>query len=132
VWFKEAHGPRFAPWMPGNDSEQLKDVFSVADSPIWMDIPAQVSSVPNGKRRLGAAPGGCRTTDQGLREVHGEPDSEDRPKPAAGIRGDGPDRAGQFIHGIAADCDYAPIDAADSSGMNLMDLRQKAWRTRSP
>jgi len=116
----------------GLDSEetlrdQLSDVFTVADSPIWMD-----SSTGSQCADLEAALGGAqavadltgsrayeRFTGNQVAKMH-----QVRPDDYAAT-----DRialVSSFMASLLLG-DYAPIDASDGSGMNLMNIRTLEW-----
>lgn len=108
-------------------SDRLERAFSVPDSPVWMD-----SSTAEQCRRLEAALGGA----QALAELTGSRAYERfTGNQIARIRELNPQAYGEterisLVSSFAASMligDYAPIDAADGSGMNLMDLRKRDW-----
>jgi xylulokinase len=114
-----------APIAPMRD--QLKDVFSVPDSPIWMD-----SSTAAQCRKRDAALGGAqavaaltgsrsyeRFTGNQIAKIY-----EDHPR--AYEETERICLVSSFVASLLiGDC--APVDASDGSGMNLMDLREKRW-----
>jgi len=107
--------------------DQLTDVFSVADSPIWMD-----SSTGEQCRALEKALGGAqavanltgsrayeRFTGNQIAKIY-----QNRPSEYAAT-----ERiclVSSFLASLLIG-DYAPIDTSDGSGMNLMDIRKKKW-----
>lgn len=106
---------------------QMESVFSVGASPIWMD-----SSTGAQCRALEAALGGPqrvaeltgsrayeRFTGNQIAKLH-----QTRPADyAATVR---IALVSSFMASLLIG-EFAPIDAADGAGMNLMDIRRKAW-----
>ncbi|XP_014238905.1 xylulose kinase-like [Trichogramma pretiosum] len=108
--------------------EQLVSVFSVTPAPIWMD-----SSTSLECRQLEEAVGG----PQRMAEITGSRAYERFSGPQiAKIYKKRPEAYEateriSLVSSFAASLflgDYAPIDWADGSGMNLLDLRSKDWR----
>ena len=112
---------------PSSLREQLTLVFSVPDSPIWMD-----SSTSEQCRERDTALGGR----QAVAELTGSRSYERfTGNQIARIRQTQPDAyantericlVSSFMASLMIG-DYAPIDASDGSGMNMMDLRRKTW-----
>jgi xylulokinase len=128
VWFR--NGARQA--LRGLDArrtlrEQLSGCFSVENSPIWMD-----SSTTDQCRALEAALGGPQavadlTGSRAYERFTGNQIAKIFQTRRAAY--DATERialVSSFIASLLIG-DYAPIDASDGSGMNLMDLRRKAW-----
>jgi len=111
--------------------DQTKDLFSVAASPIWMD-----SSTTAQCRALEAALGGAqavadltgsrafeRFTGNQIAKIHQtEPSNYENTERIALVS--------SFVASLLIG-DYAPIDVSDGSGMNLMDIRAKAWSQKA-
>lgn len=106
---------------------QLEHIFSVADSPVWMD-----SSTGAECRALESALGGAqavaeltgsrayeRFTGNQIAKIH-------RLQPEAYAATDRLALVSSFMATLLIG-DYAPIDTSDGSGMNLMDLRARDW-----
>jgi len=107
--------------------DQLSDVFSVNASPVWMD-----SSTTAECRALELAMGGAqvvadvtgsrayeRFTGNQIAKIH-------RTLPHDYEMTDRIALVSSFMASLLIG-DYAPIDTSDGSGMNLMDIRLKAW-----
>lgn len=111
--------------------EQLESAFAVAGSPVWMD-----SSTTAECRAREAALGG----PQAVADVTGSRAYERftgnqiakiaREQPAAYEATERISLVSSFIACLLIG-DYAPIDMSDGSGMNLLDIRRKAWDSRS-
>lgn len=107
--------------------EQMESIFSVAESPIWMD-----SSTGKQCAEREAALGGA----QAVAELTGSKAYERftgnqiakiyQNDPAAYGNTERIALVSSFMASLLLG-DYAPIDASDGSGMNLMDLRSKTW-----
>jgi xylulokinase len=107
--------------------EQLAGIFSVPDSPIWMD-----SSTTAQCRTLEEALGG----PQAVAELTGSRAYERftgnqiakiyQAQPEAYAATDRIALVSSFGASLLVG-KYAPIDAGDGAGMNLMDLRRKTW-----
>ena len=107
--------------------EQLKGVFSVPESPIWMD-----ASTSRQCRELEAALGG----PQAVADLTGSRAYERfTGNQIAKIWQTTPDQyeatgrialVSSFMASLLIG-DLAPVDTSDGAGMNLMDLRTKAW-----
>ncbi|XP_014781460.1 xylulose kinase [Octopus bimaculoides] len=107
--------------------EQLKDCFSVADSPIWMD-----ASTTKQCKQLEAALGGAMhlaeitgsrayerfTGNQIAKIFEKSPSSYNNTERISLVSSFG---ASLFLG------KYAPIDFSDGSGMNLLDINKKEW-----
>ena len=107
--------------------EQLAGVFSVGASPVWMD-----SSTTRQCRALEKALGGA----QAVAELTGSRACErftgnqiakiSQTQPRAYAETERIALVSSFVASLLIG-DYAPIDAADGSGMNLMNIRTKRW-----
>ncbi|XP_058802917.1 xylulose kinase isoform X10 [Phymastichus coffea] len=108
--------------------EQLVAAFSVSPAPIWMD-----SSTGAECRRLEEVAGGAKR----LAEITGSRATERfagpqiaklaRRRPEAYENTERISLVSSFAASLFLG-DYAPIDWADGSGMNLLDIRAKDWR----
>lgn len=107
--------------------EQLEGAFSVADSPVWMD-----SSTTAQCRALESALGGPqavaeRTGSRAFERFTGNQIAKlFQTRPDAYAETERIALVSSFMASLWRG-DYAPIDASDGSGMNLMDLRTKDW-----
>ncbi len=106
---------------------QLGDAFSVEDSPIWMDFSTTAQC-----RALEAALGGAqavaeltgsrayeRFTGNQIAKIHQQ-------APEAYAATERIALVSSFLPSLLTG-GYAPIDASDGSGMNLMDIRNRDW-----
>lgn len=107
--------------------QQLKDCFSIADSPIWMDASTsrqcqQLESAVGGAARLAEITGSRayeRFTGNQIAKIF----QNDR------YAYDDTERI-SLVSSFGASLmigKYAPIDYSDGSGMNLLDIRKKQW-----
>lgn len=111
--------------------EQLAGAFAVAESPVWMD-----SSTTAECRAREAALGGAQavadiTGSRAYERFTGNQIARIARLQPAGYAATG--RIGlvsSFMVSLLAGR-YAPIDWSDGSGMNLLDIRRKAWDPRS-
>ena len=122
----------FAPRLAGLDSrqpvaDQLTDVWSRAQSPIWMDSSTadecrQITDAMGGAAALAKLTGSRafeRFTGPQIRKFF-------RDDPAAYQRTARIHLVSSFLASLLAGHD-APVDPGDGSGMNLMDLARMAW-----
>lgn len=128
VFLKHNQRGRFAGLDPSLSlAEQLADVFSVAQSPVWMD-----SSTTTQCRALEQALGGPqavadltgsrafeRFTGNQIAKIH-------QTRPANYNNSERITLVSAFAASLFIG-DYAPIDVSDAAGMNLMDLRCRSW-----
>jgi len=107
--------------------DQLADVFSVTDSPIWMDSStgkqcADLEAALGGPQAVADLTGSRayeRFTGNQVAKIHqAQPDAYEATDRIALVS--------SFIASLLLG-DYAPIDASDGSGMNLMDIRAVNW-----
>lgn len=128
VWLKRGASSALAALDAGLTlREQLADVFSVADSPIWMD-----SSTGPQCRALEDALGGPQavadltgsrayerfTGNQVAKICQQQPDVYEATEHIALVS--------SFMASLLTG-NYVPVDHADGSGMNLMDIRARSW-----
>ncbi|GAB1606799.1 xylulose kinase-like [Argonauta hians] len=107
--------------------EQLKDCFSISDSPVWMDASTtkhckQLESAVGGAMRLAELTGSRayeRFTGNQISKIFQESlSSYDNTERISLVSSFG---ASLFLG------QYAPIDYSDGSGMNLLDINTKQW-----
>lgn len=128
VWLKQGAEKILGgldPALPMRD--QLEDIFSVDESPIWMDA-STTKQCRNLEERLGGAQAvaditGSRayerfTGNQIARIYEERRELYDATERIALVS--------SFMASLLVGC-YAPIDTSDGSGMNLMDIRTKDW-----
>ncbi len=128
VWLK----PGTADVLAGLDASQsleaqLGQVFSVADSPIWMDFSTTAQC-----QALETALGGAQavaelTGSRAYERFTGNQIAKIEQQQAAAYAGT--ERialVSSFLPSLLVG-GYAPIDASDGSGMNLMDIRSRDW-----
>jgi len=107
--------------------EQMAEAFSVADSPIWMDSSTteqclMLEEKLGGPQKVADLTGSRayeRFTGNQIAKIHQA--SPDKYKETQCIS-----LVSSFIASMLVG-DYAPIDASDGSGMNLMNIRTKKW-----
>jgi len=128
VWLKSSAVDALA----GLDSglalrDQLADVFSVADSPIWMDASTQSQcdereaalGGPQAVADLTGSRAYVRFTGNQIAKIY-------QKDPEAYGQTDRVALVSSFVAALLAG-KYAPIDTSDGSGMNLMDIRTREW-----
>ena len=111
--------------------DQLKDVFAIKASPIWMD-----SSTTRQCRALETALGGPQavadlTGSRAYERFTGNQIAKLAQSDAPGYHAT--ERialVSSFVASLLIG-DYAPIDVSDGSGMNLLDIRRKAWAAKA-
>lgn len=107
---------------------QLSKAFSVGDSPIWMDssttrqCEALTRALPGGGKQLASITG-----SRAYERFTGNQIAKMASVNAAGYAGS--ERISLISSGMCSVMlgDYAGIDTSDGSGMNLMDIKSKAW-----
>ena len=128
VYFRRGTRPVLAGLKPDAPlRDQLKAVFAVSASPIWMD-----SSTTKQCRALEAALGGPQavadlTGSRAYERFTGNQIAKVAQTDPAGYQAT--ERialVSSFVASLLIG-DYAPIDVSDGSGMNLLDIRRKAW-----
>lgn len=107
--------------------DQLKDVFPIHASPIWMD-----SSTTRQCRELETALGGPQavadlTGSRAYERFTGNQIAKLAQTEPAGYQAtERITLVSSFVASLLIG-DYAPIDISDGSGMNLLDIRRKIW-----
>jgi xylulokinase len=107
--------------------ENLESRFSIGDSPVWMD-----SSTTAQCQDLENALGGPQATAELTGSRAYERFTGNQIAKIAQTKPEGYNQTEriQLVSSFAASLflgDYAPIDASDGSGMNLMDIRSRDW-----
>jgi len=106
---------------------QLESVFTVEDSPIWMDSSTRRQCLaleralggPQAVARLTGSRAYERFTANQIAKIHAT-------RPQVYAETDRIALVSSFMAALFMG-DYAPLDAADASGMNLMNVRTKKW-----
>jgi xylulokinase len=106
---------------------QFESVFSVADSPIWMDFSTTaqcqaLESALGGAQAVAELTGSRafeRFTGNQIAKIHAQ-------RPEAYAETDRIALVSSFLPSILIG-GYAPIDASDGSGMNLLDIKAGDW-----
>lgn len=128
VWLKKGGRALLKGMNPSKPlREQFKDAFSIPDSPIWMD-----SSTTRQCRELETALGGAQsvadlTGSRAFERFTGNQIAKIYQNHHKNY--DATERiclVSSFMASLLAG-DYAGIDTADGSGMNLMDIRKRKW-----
>lgn len=128
VWLRAGTADRLRQLDPALTlQEQLSGIFTVEDSPVWMDA-STTEQCKNLEQRLGGAQAvaditGSRayerfTGNQIARVYEQRQALYDATERVALVS--------SFMASLLLG-DYAPIDTSDGSGMNLMDIRKKTW-----
>ncbi len=107
--------------------EQLSDLFSIGDSPIWMDASTTQQCKEREKALGGAQTVADLTGSRAYERFTGNQIAKIWQKNKAGY--ESTERVA-LVSSFAASLlvgGYVPIDASDGSGMNLMDLKTKKW-----
>lgn len=107
--------------------DQLKDHFSIPDSPIWMDASTkfqckQLEDTVGGPLKLAEITGSRafeRFTGNQIMKLS-------QTNPEAYANTERISLVSSFVPSILIG-DYAPIDLSDGSGMNLLDINTKTW-----
>ncbi|CAG2218494.1 XYLB [Mytilus edulis] len=107
--------------------DQLKDGFSVPESPIWMDASTmtqcqKLEESVGGPLKLAEITGSrafVRMTGEQIMKI-----SQNDPETYANT--ERVSLVSSFVPSILIG-DYAPIDFSDGSGMNLLDINTKTW-----
>ncbi|XP_064612198.1 xylulose kinase-like isoform X2 [Liolophura sinensis] len=107
--------------------EQLKDCFSVADSPIWMDSSTskqcrELEQILGGPQKVADITGSRAyerfTRNQIAKIYQTKPEAYNKTERISLVSSFA---ASLFIGG------YAPIDDSDGSGMNMLDIHSRTW-----
>ena len=107
--------------------EQMEEAFSVADSPIWMDSSTTeqcltLEEALGGPQKVADLTGSRayeRFTGNQIAKIHQQSPEKYEATQCISL-------VSSFIASMLVG-DYAPIDASDGSGMNLMNIRTKKW-----
>jgi xylulokinase len=132
VFWKKGAKKRLNSLLPGVPLvQQLADCFAISQSPVWMD-----SSTTAECRAREEAMGGPQkvadiTGSRAYERFTGNQIAKIAREQAAGYAAtERISLVSSFMVSIMA-ADYAGIDLSDGSGMNLLDIRKKAWDARS-
>lgn len=115
----------------GTLREQVADIFSVADSPIWMDASTQKQcdereaalGGPQAVSDLTGSRAYVRFTGNQIAKIYQQ-------DPGAYERTDRIALVSSFIASLLTG-QYASIDTSDGSGMNLMNIRSRQWSSEA-
>jgi len=111
--------------------EQLKGCFSVKDSPIWMDSSTTKQCKEREKALGGAQAVANLTGSRAYERFTGNQIAKIYQKsPSAYKATERIALVSSFIPSLLTG-NYVPIDVSDGSGMNLMDIRKKAWSRKA-
>ncbi len=106
---------------------QLADIFSIADSPVWMDSSTGAQCAAREKALGGAQAVADLTGSRAYERFTGNQIAKiHEHQPAAFAATSRIALVSSFIPSLLIG-GFAPIDASDGSGMNLMDIRRKTW-----
>ncbi len=128
VYLNGKAGSVFGNLDPGKSlAGNLADIFSRTTSPVWMDSStsaecAQITAGMGGDRAMAEATGSIafeRFTGPQIRKFH-------RQEPDAYRSTDKVALVSSFMASVLGG-ELAPIDHGDGAGMNLMDIRTRAW-----
>jgi xylulokinase len=128
VWLTAAAGAALQGLAPARSlGAQLRDAFALADSPIWMDAStraqcAQREDALGGAQRVAEITGSRayeRFTGNQIAKVHQQ-------QPGVYAQTDRIALVSSFMASLLIGA-HAPIDVSDGSGMNLLDIRRRAW-----
>ena len=112
-------------------AKNLQNIFSRPTSPIWMDSSTseECSEI---RRKLGGIKGAAQLTGSDVFERFTGPQIRKfyKTEPARYARTASIALVSSFMASILAGR-IAPIDHGDGAGMNLMDVRKKAWSPRA-
>jgi len=128
VWLKSGARTAFRHLVPDTPMrDQLSGVFALDESPVWLDSSTDLQCRER-EEALGGAQAVAeltgsraypRFTGNQIAKVYGSaPSVYDSTERIALVS--------SFMASLLVG-DYAPIDAADGSGMNLMDIRRRVW-----
>jgi len=132
VWMKKGALKSLKALNPGATmKEQLKNCFSVEDSPIWMDSSTTKQCKQREKAMGGAQAVANLTGSRAYERFTGNQIAKIYQKsPAAYKDTERIALVSSFIPSLLTGS-YVPIDVSDGSGMNLMDIRSKKWSQKA-
>lgn len=128
VWLNATARDRLRGLSPDRSLEaQLASIFSISNSPVWMDSSAGKQCAALEKALGGAQAVADLTGSRAFERFTGNQIAKIyQTQPAAYAATDRIALVSSFIPSLLIG-DFAPIDASDGSGMNLMDIRRKKW-----
>ncbi len=128
VWFRKGARETLKKLGAGRPlRDQLKDVFSVPDSPIWMDSSTGKQCAEREKALGGAQAVAQLTGSRAYERFTGNQIAKIyQTQPAAYEATERIALVSSFVPSLLVG-DYVSIDTSDGSGMNLMNVRTKKW-----
>ncbi len=128
VWLNASAAAKLGNLQPGTSLEaQLADIFSIADSPVWMDSSTGAQCAAREKALGGAQAVADLTGSRAFERFTGNQIAKiHEHQPEAYAATSRIALVSSFIPSLLIG-GFAPIDASDGSGMNLMDIRGKTW-----
>lgn len=112
-------------------SEQLKNIFSVKDSPVWMDSSTAKQCKQREKAMGGPQAVANVTGSRAYERFTGNQIAKIYQNNRVGYNNtERISLVSSFIPSLLIG-DYAPMDVSDGSGMNLMDIRSKKWSKKA-
>ena len=112
-------------------AEQVKGLFSIDASPVWMDS-STTRECANLEKALGGPQGVADLTGSRAYErfTGNQIAKIAKTRRAAYAKTERIALVSSYMASLIAG-DYAPIDGSDGSGMNLMDIRAREWASRA-
>ncbi len=128
VWLNRSAGGRLRHLDAGQTLEaQLADIFSVADSPVWMDSSTSTQCAAREQALGGAQAVADLTGSRAYERFTGNQIAKIyETQPQAYAATERICLVSSFVPTLLTGA-FAPIDASDGSGMNLMDIHTRRW-----
>ncbi|OGV57655.1 MAG: hypothetical protein A2283_02940 [Lentisphaerae bacterium RIFOXYA12_FULL_48_11] len=132
VWFKKGARQALRHLTDGMTlSEQLKHIFSVKDSPVWMDSSTTKQCKQREKAMGGPQAVADITGSRAYERFTGNQIAKMYQKNRTGYNcTERIALVSSFIPTLLTG-DYVPIDVSDGSGMNLMDISSRKWSKKA-